>query len=96
MQEQIKFKLWLELDARSTFDSMKKDFLLQIVPIKVKNDDELNQKRLSDYDIELLKNKIYSWTNFDNLSNVNKMQINKILDTRNGTLADIINIFVND
>lgn len=96
MQDKINFRLWLELDARSTFDSVKKDFLLQIIPIKVKNDDELNKKRLSEYDIELLKNKVYSWTLFDNLSDVSKMQINKILDSRNGTLADIINIFVND
>ena len=37
MQDKINFRLWLELDARSTFDSVKKDFLLQIIPIKVKN-----------------------------------------------------------
>lgn len=90
------FRLWLELDAQNTFDSVKKSFLLQIVPIKVKDDDELNRRRLSEYDIELLKNKVYSWTAFQNLSYVSKVQINKILDTRNGTLADIINVFVND
>ena len=90
------FKLWLEEKTKKTFNSVKDGLIIQIHPIKIKNDKEINQKRIGDFDADLLRSKITDWTMFEDLSYLAKDQINKIFETRNGTLADIINIIVSD
>lgn len=96
MHKFINFKLWIENSERKTFNNVRDAIKHQIHPIKIKNNKEINTKRLSDYDIKLLYDNIINWKMFEELSPISQDEILTLLKTKNGTLADIINLIVND
>jgi len=93
----LQFKIWIESINKMTFDNIRKSLEIQLHPIKIKNENEFNQKRINEFDLKMIRGKIHDWALFqDKLSSIAKMQINKYLDKGNGTLADIVNSIIND
>ena len=90
------FKIWLETETRKTFDNIKDALLIQIHPIKVKDNKELNLKRMKEYDLDLLKAKIMNWKMFEDLSDFTKQEILKMVETGNGTLAELVKTILGD
>jgi hypothetical protein len=90
------FKIWIESESRNTFDNIKDALLIQIHPIKVKDNKELNQKRMKEYDLDLLKAKIMNWKMFEDLSDFTKQEILKMVETGNATLAELVKTILGD
>lgn len=90
------FKIWLESQTRKTFDNVKNALFIQIHPIKVKDNKELNIKRMKEYDLDMLKGKIMNWKMFEDLSDFTKQEILKMIETGNGTLAELVKLIVGD
>ena len=90
------FKIWVESETRKTFNNVKDALLIQIHPIKVKDNKELNQKRMKEYNLEMLKAKIMNWKMFEDLSDFTKQEVLKMIETGNGTLAELVNIINSD
>lgn len=90
------FKFWIEQNDRKTFNNVKDAIKIQLHPIKLKNDKEINTKRISEFDEKIIKDNIFNWKMFEDLSKLAKDQITQIISTKNGTIADIINLIVND